>query len=138
MGVIWSLRLNRGKLESHFKKALNALENTIKMQFPSVFNLLLAEGSTLALCSARPPAPCAPWEPSPPETAWRQRGSWEADDEVTAGGSGRKRRWGSVLILSAVNTVVLTEMLTCSLLKSSLEMQRNSEEFFSFHALKHI
>lgn len=44
----------------------------------------------------------------------------------------------SSFILSAVNTVVLTETLTCFLLKSTLELQRNSEEFFSIHVLKHI
>lgn len=48
----------------------------------------LVQWNTPGLHCSHPPAPCALWDLTTPETAWRQRGSWEWEDEVT------NRRWG--------------------------------------------
>lgn len=65
-----------------------------------------------------PPAPCALWDLTTPETAWRQRGSWEWEDEVTNRRLGRREGGLPVpvfLSLSPQRNLILSKPRLCIL-----------------------
>lgn len=95
----------------------------------------LVQWNTPGLHCSHPPAPCALWDLTTPETAWRQRGSWEWEDEVT------NRRWGREdggregslsLSLSLQRNLTLSEPQLCTL---SIDWVREARRHTQAHIL---